>query len=92
MKQAVLIVSMIVLWTSQGMAEEYAIIKDSLFGTQKIEIYQSLNEALSHYNGEGKVYKITRKEVSVKRVSSRKKVEVTEYNWIADDKKPEKSK
>jgi hypothetical protein len=92
MKQAILIVSMIILWTAPVMAEEYAIIKDSLFGTQKIEIYQSQNEALSHYNGEGKVYKITRKEVPVKRVSARKRVEVTEYTWIPDDKKTDKPK
>jgi len=83
---------MIILWSTQGMAEEYAIIKDSLFGTQKIEIYQSLSDALSHYNGEGKVYRLTRKEVPVKRVSSRKRVEVTEYNWIPNEKKPVKPK
>jgi len=92
MKQGLLTVSMIILWTAPGMSEEYAIIRDSLFGTKKIEIYQSLNEALNHYNGEGKVYKITRKEVPVKRVSSRKRVEVTEYTWIPDDKKTDKSK
>lgn len=92
MKQAILIAFIIILWTAPGMAEEYAIIKDSLFGAQKIEIYQSLNEALRYYNGEGKIYKITRKEVPVKRVSARKKVEVTEYTWIADDKKPAKPK
>jgi len=92
MKQGFLIISTVIFWTAPGMAEEYAIIRDSLFGTRKIEIYQSLNEALSHYNGEGKVYKITRKEIPVKRVSSRKRVEVTEYTWIPDDKKSDKSK
>lgn len=89
-KKSILIVSIIIFWTAPGMAEEYAIVKDSLFGTQKIEFYQSLNEALSHYSGEGKVFRITRKEIPIKRVSARKRVEVTEYTWIADEKKPEK--
>lgn len=72
--------------------EEYAIIKDSLFGTQKIEIYQSKEEALRRFSGEGKIYRITRKEIPVKRVEKRKKVEVTEYDWIIDEKKPEKTR
>jgi hypothetical protein len=90
MKKAILLIFVIILWGAPGMAEEYVIIKDSLFGTQKIEIYQSLNDALGHYSGEGKIYKMTRKEIQVKRVSSRKRVEVTEYNWIADEKKTDK--
>jgi hypothetical protein len=65
--------------------KEYAIIKDTMFGTQKIEIYQSLKEALENYTGEGKLYEITRKDVPVKRVESTKKVEVTEYKWVAED-------
>jgi hypothetical protein len=66
--------------------KEYAIIKDTMFGTQKIEIYQSLKEALENYTGEGKLYEITRKDVPVKRVESTKKVEVTEYKWVVEDK------
>lgn len=82
-----LMFSLIILcWAIPGMAEEFAIIKDSLFGTQKIEIYKSQEEALKHFTGEGKVYRITRKEVPVKRVETRKKVEVTEYGWVIEDK------
>jgi hypothetical protein len=66
--------------------KEYAIIKDTMFGTQKIEIYQTLKDALENYTGEGKLYEISRKEVLVKRVESKKKVEMTEYKWIVEDK------
>ncbi len=90
MKTFFLIAFLILGWALPGTAEEFAIIKDSLFGTQKIEIYQSEEEALKHYAGEGRIYRITRKEVPVKRVETRKKVEVTEYGWIVDDKIPAK--
>ncbi len=86
MKSFLMIAFIILCWAIPGMAEEFAIIKDSLFGTQKIEIYRSQEEALKHFTGEGKVYRITRKEVPVKRVETRKKVEVTEYGWIIDNK------
>jgi len=48
MKKIVLGLMMILLWSSQGLSDEFAIIKDSLFGTKRIEI--------------------------------------TEYEWIVDDK------
>jgi hypothetical protein len=67
-------------------AKEYAIIKDTMFGTQKIEIYQNLKDALTNYTGEGKIYEITKKEVPIKRIESKKKIEVSEYKWIAEDK------
>ena len=48
-------------FTSAAYAKEYAIIKDTMFGSQKIEIYQTLKEALDNYTGEGKLYEITLK-------------------------------
>jgi hypothetical protein len=74
-------------------AKEYAIIKDTMFGSQKIEIYQNLKEALDNYTGEGKLYEITLKAVPVKRVETKKKVEVSEFKWTVDEKtdKTEKS-
>jgi len=86
MKKIVLSLLMVVLWSSQGFSDEFAIIKDSLFGTKKIEIYATLEEALEHYSGEGKVYRITRKEIQVKKIEAKKKIEITEYEWIVDDK------
>ncbi len=88
MRTIALIILMAALWSTPATAEEYAIIKNSLFGTQKIEIYQTQEEALKNFSGEGKLYRITRKEMPVKRVETRKKVEVTEYDWIVDEKKP----
>jgi len=84
------------LITSTAWAKEYAIIKDTMFGSQKIEIFQSLKDALENYTGEGKIYEITLKPVSVKRIETKKKVEVSEYKWSVDDKaekveKPEKT-
>ena len=67
-------------------AKEYAIIKDTLFGSQKIQIYQTLKEALEDYTGEGVLYEITRKPVTVKRVEARKKVEISEYKWVVEEK------
>lgn len=67
-------------------AKEYAIIKDTLFGSQKIQIYQNLKEALEDYTGEGVLYEITRKPVTLKRVEARKKVEISEYKWVVEEK------
>jgi|GEM_PF-410961 len=80
-------------FTSAAYAKEYAIIKDTMFGSQKIEIYQTLKEALDNYTGEGKLYEITLKPVPVKRVETKKKVEVSEFKWTIDEKtdKTEKS-
>lgn len=86
MKKIVLGILMVVLWSSQGFSDEYAVIKDSLFGTKKIEFYPTLGEALEHYRGEGKVYRINRTEVQVKKIEAKKKIEITEYEWIVDDK------
>lgn len=90
MRKVLLILLICVLWSMPGLAEEYAIIKDSLFGTRKIEFYQSREEALRHFSGEGKLYRITRKEIPVRRVEKRKKVEVTEYDWVIDEPKSKK--
>jgi len=72
--------------TSAAYAKEYAIIKDTMFGSQKIEIYQTLKEALDNYTGEGKLYEINLKAVPVKRVETKKKVEVSEFKWTVDEK------
>ena len=66
--------------------KEYAIIKDTMFGTQKIEIYQNLNDALTNFTGEGKIYEITKKEIPIRRIESKKKIEVSEYRWIVENK------
>ncbi len=92
MKKAVLALLFILVLPMAAPAEEYAIVKDSLFGTQKIEFYTSREEALKHFTGEGRIYQITRTEVPVKRVGTRKKVEVTEYGWIVDEGKARKTK
>jgi hypothetical protein len=76
----------VLIITSTASAKEYAIIKDSMFGSQKIEIYQSLKDALDNYTGEGKLYEITLKLVPVKRVETKKKVEVSEFKWSVDEK------
>jgi hypothetical protein len=57
-----------------------------MFGSQKIEIYQTLKEALDNYTGEGKLYEINLKAVPVKRVETKKKVEVSEFKWTVDEK------
>ena len=72
--------------TGMAYAKEYAIIKDTMFGSQKIEIYQTLKEALDNYTGEGKLYEITLKAVPVKRIETKKKVEVSEFKWTVDEK------
>jgi hypothetical protein len=90
MKKAVIGLLVIFVMAMPAMAEEFAIVKDSLFGTQKIEFYQTKEEALKHFTGEGRLYRITRVEVPVKRVETRKKVEVTEYGWVIDDNKGKK--
>jgi hypothetical protein len=64
----------VLIITSAASAKEYAIIKDTMFGSQKIEIYQSLKDALDNYTGEGKLYEITLKPVPVKRLETKKKV------------------
>jgi hypothetical protein len=83
----------VLIITSAASAKEYAIIKDTMFGGQKIEIYQSLRDALDNYTGEGKLYEITLKPIPVKRVETKKKVEVSEFKWSVDEKvdKTEKS-
>jgi len=53
---------------SGASAREYAIIKNAMFGGQKIEVYKSLDEALENYKGEGKIYEITLRAVPLKRV------------------------
>ncbi len=68
-------------------AEEFAIIKDALFGKQNIKFYPSEEEALKNFDGEGKVYGITKREIPVVRKEKRKKVEVTEYEWVVEQKK-----
>jgi len=80
------------LWVGFVYGEEYAIIKESLFGTQKIEIYKSLEQALDNYTGEGTVYKISREKIAVKQVEKKKKIEVTEYKWIIDKSEGKKKK
>lgn len=92
MKKIALGILIVLLWSSPGISDEYAIIKDSLFGTKKIEIYKTLDEALKHYSGEGKVYRMTRNEVPVKKIEAKKKIEITEYEWIPDDKKGKETK
>lgn len=67
-------------------AKDYAIIKNAMFGGQKIEVYRSLREALENYSGQGKIYEITLTPVPLKRVESKKKIEVSEYTWTVDDK------
>jgi len=84
MKRITLFVLISFLFAGAVSAEEYAIIKDSLFGTQKIEFYRTQQEALEHYTGEGTLYSITRNKISVKQVETKKKIEVTEYEWIVD--------
>jgi hypothetical protein len=91
MNKAALIVLVTLAFALPAMGEEFAIIKDSMFGTQKIEFYATKEEALKHFSGEGKLYRITRTEVPVKRIETRKKVEVTEYGWVADDPKTVKT-
>lgn len=76
----------VLIITSAASAKEYAIIKDTMFGSQKIEIYQSLKDALDNYTGEGKLYEITLKTVPVKRLETKKKVEVSEFKWTVDEK------
>ena len=84
MKRLFLILLISLLWVGLVYGEEYAIIKESLFGTQKIEIYRTLEQALDNYTGEGTVYKISREKIGVKQVEKKKKIEVTEYKWIID--------
>ncbi|HOS96787.1 MAG TPA: hypothetical protein PLR71_11320 [Deltaproteobacteria bacterium] len=73
-------------------ARDYAIIKDTMFGSQKIEVYKSLKDALDNYTGEGRIYEITLKPVPLRRVERKKTVEVSEYTWSVDEKdeKPRK--
>jgi hypothetical protein len=92
MKKAVLTLLVLFLWALPGRSEEYAIIKDTLFGAQKIEFYSSKEKALKHYTGEGKIYRIVRTEVPVKKIETRKKVEVTENIWIIDEGKGKKTR
>jgi hypothetical protein len=41
---------------------------------------------LDNYTGEGKLYEITLKPVPVKRLETKKKVEVSEFKWTVDEK------
>ncbi|HPC48255.1 MAG TPA: hypothetical protein PLW83_09425 [Deltaproteobacteria bacterium] len=66
-------------------ARDFAIIKNGMFGTRKIELYGSLDEALANYDGNGKIYEITLKQVPLKRKENKKKVEVSEYVWVVDE-------
>jgi hypothetical protein len=86
MRKMIMLCVAVLIITSPASAKEYAIIKDTMFGSQKIEIYQSLKDALDNYTGEGKLYEITLKPVPVKRVETKKKVEVSEYKWSVDEK------
>lgn len=67
-------------------AKDYAIIKKAMFGGQKIEVYQSLKDALENYSGQGKIYEVTLTPVPLKRVESKKKIEVSEFTWTVDDR------
>jgi hypothetical protein len=99
MRKVFMLCVAVLIITSAASAKEYAIIKDTMFGSQKIEIYQSLRDALDNYTGEGKLYEITLKPVPVKRVETKKKVEVSDFKWSVDEKvdktekneKPEKN-
>ncbi|HHO75640.1 MAG TPA: hypothetical protein ENN05_04340 [Deltaproteobacteria bacterium] len=84
MKTSALVFLISFLWAGIICAEEYAIIKESLFGTQKIEFYKTQEDALRNYKGEGTLYRITRSKIAVKQVETKKRIEVTEYEWIVD--------
>jgi len=73
-------------------AKDYAIIKKAMFGGQKIEVYQSLKDALENYSGQGKIYEVTLTPVPLKRVESKKKIEVSEFTWTVDDRYVKTSK
>ena len=92
MKRLFLILWISLFWVELVYGEEYAIIKESLFGTQKIEVYKTLEQALDNYTGEGTVYKISREKIAVKQVEKKKKIEVTEYKWIIDKSEGKKGK
>ena len=92
MKKLYLILVISLFWVGLVYGEEYAIIKESLFGTQKIEVYKTLEQALNNYTGEGTVYKISREKIAVKQVEKKKKIEVTEYKWIVDKSEGKKGK
>ncbi|HOO37027.1 MAG TPA: hypothetical protein PLV78_01850 [Deltaproteobacteria bacterium] len=92
MKRLFLILWISLFWVGLVYGEEYAIIKESLFGTQKIEVYKTLEQALDNYTGEGTVYKISREKIAVKQVEKKKKIEVTEYKWIVDKSEGKKGK
>lgn len=99
MRKLFVLLVAVLLMASAAWAKEYAIIKDTMFGSQKIEIFQSLKEALENFTGEGRLYEITLKQVPLRRVETKKKVEVSEYRWSVDEKndkapkadKPEKT-
>jgi hypothetical protein len=86
MRKVFMLCMAVLIITSAASAKEYAIIKDTMFGSQKIEIYQSLKDALENYTGEGKLYEISLKPVPVKRIETKKKVEVSEFKWSIDEK------
>ncbi|HPI91678.1 MAG TPA: hypothetical protein PLT09_00285 [Deltaproteobacteria bacterium] len=67
-------------------AKDFAIIKNAMFGGQKIEVYRSLKDALENYTGEGKIYEIILTPVPLRRVESKKKIEVSEFTWTVDDR------
>jgi hypothetical protein len=80
-----------VIFGSPLQAKEYAIIKNTMFGTQKIEIYRNLKDALANYTGDGKIYEITKKEIPIRRIESKKKIEISEYKWIVEEKENKKA-
>jgi hypothetical protein len=86
MRKMVVLCVAALLIGSAASAKEYAIIKDTMFGSQKIEIFQNMKDALDNYTGEGKLYEITLKPVPVKRIETKKKVEVSEFKWTVDEK------
>lgn len=89
MNRLISLTALILFVSSPAVAEEYAIIKDTIFGASKIDIYKTKDEALRSYSGEGRIYRITREEIFVKRKETRKKVEVTEHVWVEEEKRPE---
>ncbi len=86
MRKLFVLLMAVLLIASAAWSKEYAIIKDTMFGSQKIEIFQSLKEALENFTGEGRLYEITLKQVPLRRVETKKKVEVSEYRWSVDEK------
>jgi len=92
MKKIIPAVIMFFICSGSAYCQEYAIIKRSVFGSQKIEFYKTLDEALQDYSGEGTVYEIRKKKVPVKLVTKKKQIEVLEDKWVRDEKTRPKKK